>query len=204
MASVREYDLSHAIKKLQSLHNGDVGVVETIACGKRAIPALRALLFEREPSGLFETRCRVVQVLAKLDARDVLIEFLTDRHEATDPVERLGDDAVVNAVARAVARYRDEQVFQLLWALARRRPLPGLIAALGSLGRPESIPCLIDALAEDECRSVAEAALEKQGEAARIALLRTKARPLPPGGESASQVRQRHSILRLLVKLART
>jgi hypothetical protein len=202
MIDVRDDNLVQALKKLKSLRDGDVGVYETIGCGKRAIPALRELLFEREPSGLFETRCRVVQILAALDARDALVKFLTDLREAADSVERLGDDAVVNAAARALAKYRDGYVFQLLWELARRRPLPGVIAALGSFGRRETIPCLIDALAEDECRSAAEAALEKQGIVARAALKQAFEHPLPPDSASASQMRQRLSILRLLVKVA--
>lgn len=202
MIDVREDNLAQALKKLQSLHGGDAAVPEIVACGNRAVPALCDLLFEREPSGLFEIRCRVVEALAALGARDELIKFLSDRHDATDPVERLGDDAVVNAVARALAKHRDERLFHLLWSLARRRPLPGVIAALGAFGRPETIPCLIDALVEDESRSAAEAALRRQGTVAREALKQAIGRPLPDS-VSVSQLRQRHSILRLLVELVR-
>lgn len=202
MAAQTAHDVDQAINKLRSFHDGDLGVIDVIACGTRAIPALRALLFEREPSGLFQTRCRAVDALAALNARDVLLEFLSAPHEAIDPVERLGDDAVVNATARAIARYREEQVFQLLMTLARHRPLPGVIAALGSFCRPESIPCLIDALAEDECRPAAEAALIRLGPSARLALMHDAAPPAPsPEGESTSRMRQRRSILGLLAKI---
>jgi hypothetical protein len=202
MVAQTPHDVDQAIKKLRSFHDGDLGVIDVIACGTRTIPALRALLFEREPSGLFQTRCRAVDALAALDARDVLLEFLSAPHEAIDPVERLGDDAVVNAAARAVARYREEQVFQLLLTLARYRPLPGVIAALGKFDRPESIPCLIDALLEDECRPAAEAALDRLGPSARLALLQAATPPAPSlESDSASNMRRRRSALGLLAKI---
>jgi hypothetical protein len=196
-------ELKRALTRLRSLHDGDLGVGEVVAYGQPAVPHLRALLLEREPSGLFQTRCRVVQALAVLNARSVLIEYLTAPHQAIDPVERLGDDAVVNAAARAVAKYRDEDVFQLLLSLAKQRLLPGVVAALGSFRRREAIPYLVDALAEDECRPVAEAALEKLGPAARHALtLAVTETTSPPESESPSRIRQRQSALGLLVRLA--
>jgi HEAT repeat protein len=198
MVSAPAHDLKRAIEKLKSLHHGDLGVVETVACGARAIPPLRALLFEREPSGLFETRCRAVQALAALNARDVLVEYLAMPHEAPDPVEQLGDDAVLNAAARAVAKYGDEQVFQLLRHLAGRRLLPGVVGGLGEFIRPEAIPYLVDALAEDECRLSAEAALKKFGRRAYGALKRVATASSP---ESPSRTRQRQSALGLLAAM---
>jgi hypothetical protein len=98
--------LERAIGKLKPLHDGDQGFVDVIACGRQAIPALRALLFERGPSGLFQTRCRAVEALA----------------------------------------------------------------ALGASGRVEAIPYLVEALAEDENRLAAEAALRNYGSLAHQAL----------------------------------
>lgn len=131
------------------------------------------MLFERDPSDLFEVRCRAAYALAALGAHKVLLEFLRLPHDASDPVERLGDDAVINAAARAVAKWREEHIFRLLLALAKRRILPGVIAALGSFSRPEAIPCLVDALAEDECRPAAEATLSNLNQSARLVLCRT-------------------------------
>jgi hypothetical protein len=195
-------DVGRAINKLKSSHNGDLGIIDVIACGKRAIPALRDLLFERDRAGFFEVRCRAVDVLAAFRERDVLLEFLQAPHEVADPVERLGDDAVINAAARALAKYRDEEVFQLLMALTRRRLLPGVVAALGSFGRCEAIPYLISAIAEDECRPAAELALTRFGQSARSALMRA-ASSAPPAleGESPSRLRQRQSARRLLAAL---
>jgi hypothetical protein len=93
--------LRAAIDKLRSLHDGDRGVIEIAACGRRAIPALRALLFERGPSGLYEPRCLAVKALGALEAYDVLIEYLNAPRAIVDPIERVGEDAVLNAAARA-------------------------------------------------------------------------------------------------------
>jgi hypothetical protein len=196
-------DVRHAIDKLKLLHAGDAGVDEAVTCGRRAIPALRELLFEREPSGLYQVRRRAVEALAALGAYDVLMDFLRVPREADDPVERLGDEAVTNAAALAVAKMREEHVFQLLLTLAKRRHLAGVVAALGSYCRPEAIPILIDALSADDCRQAAEAALKKLGPVAQSALWEAAILRLPSTErESVSSVRRRRSALGLLGEMA--
>jgi hypothetical protein len=195
-------ELDSAIRRLRSLHDGDLGVADAVICGRRAIAPLRTVLFEREPSGLFETRCRAVQALSALNAREVLVEFLTRPHRAADPVERLGDDAVINATARALAIHRDEASFQVLLKISKERLLPGIVAAIGSFGRPAAIPYLVAGLVEDECRPYAEAALEKLGSRARGPLTEIVNAAASPDGESPSRLRQRQSALRVLVKMA--
>jgi len=201
-------ELDAAIQRLRSLHDGNLGLVETVRCGRRAIPALRTVLFEREPSGLFETRCRAVQALSALKAGEVLVEFLANPPCAADPVERLGDDAVINAAARALAKCRDENTFQVLLKLSKERLLPGVVAAIGSFRRAAVIPYLVAGLAEDECRPFAEAALGKFGARARGALTQivdatdVNATETSPGSQSPSRMRQRQSALRLLVSIA--
>jgi hypothetical protein len=197
-----EPDVDHAISRLKSLHNGDAGFVEVVACGKRAIPALRDVLFEREPSGLFQTRCLAAEALARLGAYDVLIEYLTKERIAGDPVEKLGNDAVINAAALAVAKRGDDQVFQLLLRLAERSSLTGVVAALASFGRAEAIPRLIEALEDDASRPTAEAALKKIGQNACPALIAAAKFRLPsPESESESNLRRRRSALRLLKEI---
>ena len=169
--------------------------------GKRDPAHLRALLFEREPSGLFETRCRAVEALASLGAQEVLIEFLESSHDIADPVEKLGEDAVINAAARALRDVREPRVFQLLLSLVKGRALAGVVAALGGFHRPETIPDLIDALAEDESRSQAEAAVRDMASLAHdaliVAALQDQTRP---ERESESRLRQRRSALALLLQ----
>jgi HEAT repeat protein len=195
-------DVGRAIAKLKSLYADDLCIDEVAACGRRAIPALRDLLFEREPSGLYQVRRRAVEALAELGAYDVLMDFLRVPREAEDPVERLGDEAVTNAAALALTRVREEQVFQLLLSVARRRYLAGVITALGSYHRTEAIPVLVDALATDDCRSAAETALKKLGSLTLSVLLKAAILPLPSTDrESVSSTRRRRSALGLLCEI---
>jgi hypothetical protein len=195
-------DVARAITRIRSLHDGEWGLIDAVACGSRAVPALRALLFERDPSGIYEPRRLAVQALAALGAHDVLVEFLSEARDAPDAVERVGDDAVMNAAARALAGVHEERIFQVLMDVAERRRLPGVIAALGALQRSEAIPHLVDALAEDDARPAAEAGLRAQGAAARSALVVTAARLSPSAdNESISSLRRRRSALGLLSEI---
>ena len=125
MTSKSSQNLAHAIAKLTLLHDGESGVSEVVAFGKAAVPALRAILFQREPSGLFQIRCRAVEALAALRAYDVLVDFLHHHEPAADPIERLGDDAVINAVAQGLKGLRDERVFSSAAAPCRKAGVDG-------------------------------------------------------------------------------
>jgi hypothetical protein len=200
--SVRQDSIDRAVDKLKSTSRCNAGLVEVMAYGRSAVPALRALLFAREPSGLFETRCRAVDALAAIKAYDILVEYLNARQAATDPVERLGNDAVVNYAAWAVARTREDSVFTLLLQLAQKPSLSGVIGALGTFGRHEAIPALINALEEDGSRNVAEFMLCRLGSAGYEELLQSAQRSLPSQErESESSRRRRRSSLSLLTRI---
>jgi hypothetical protein len=194
---IHDDDIRHALSELRSLHAGEAGVISAAACGSRAIPALRTLLFERDRSGLFQVRCRAVEALAQLSAYGVLGEFLTSHVESADPVERMGDDAVINVAAIALGQLRSEHTFHLLTELTEKRVMPGVIKALGAFHREETIPLLIAALEDDDCRAPAEAALRRLGIDARDALL-VALSPASSDGESESRLRALRSVLRLL------
>jgi len=195
----RDERLRRAIARLTSLHDGEAGLVDVVALGPVAIPALTEVLFSREPSGLFQARCRAVEALAALKAFSVLGEFLRLGHDKQDPVERLGEDAVVSTAARAIARLCEPWVYELLLDLARRRPLSGVLVGLGSFLRDESLAVFIDALQEDDLRLTAEAILRSFGTKARSALTAAALeREEDPAGESDSHLRKRRSALALL------
>ncbi len=197
-------NVSVAIARLKSFHD-ELGILDVIACGDQAIPALRNILFERERSGLYQTRCRAVDALSALRAHNVLIEFLQVERQITDPIERVGEDAVINAAALALASVREQRVLELLLRLARRPVLTGVIGALGAFEAEAAIPALIDALEEDASRVTAAGALRKLGGRARAALTRTVDVRLPTEtSESVSSVRRRRSALRLLAELGRS
>jgi hypothetical protein len=110
--------LQRALDRLLSLQDGDQGFLDVVACGSGALPALRRLLFTRDPSGLFQPRCRVVAALSALEVRDVLVaalsalevrdvlaDFLQAPRACADAVEAAGEDAVaLRALQRIAAR----------------------------------------------------------------------------------------------------
>jgi hypothetical protein len=189
------------IRDLQTLRHPGRVVLDLIGLGPAAIPILRRFLFRREPSGLYQPRCDAVLALAGLQAEDVLLEFLdrAPQLDISDPVERTGEDAVINAAARVLRHRRDDAVFTVLMRIAERRRLAGVIEALGEIGRREAIPRLIDGLFSDFTRSAAEAAIRKVGDAACETLIEVALRPVPNADfETPSSIRTRRSALVLL------
>lgn len=195
-------DVRAALSRLKSPRDGDRGVLDVVACGRRAIPALADLLFARDPSGLTQARVRAAEALSVLGAREVLIDFLDAPHDEADPVAQFGEEEVVSAVARALGDTHEERVFNLLLRLVHDRILPGIVAALGRSLRTEAIPELVRALGEDEARGEAETALKAFGAKALPALLVAAARaPRPETRETESELRRRRSALTVLVEI---
>lgn len=204
MPSSPKPDIHAAIEQLCSLHDGDRGVLAVIACGRRAIPRLKALLFKSEQSGLFETRCRAVTALRALGGSQVLMEFLSAVRPAADPVQRLGDEAVIEAAARALVSDRSDQPrFRFLLRLGHQWPyLAGVVEALGSFDRLEAIPALVLALDDDGARPAAEAALLRLGWPALRPLAAVARSPWPSAAnESDGSRRKRRSALSLILKI---
>jgi hypothetical protein len=195
-------NVARALEKLKALKTGDGGVTDAIVCGRAAIPALRDLLFERNCISIYQPRCRAVEALAALGAYDVLSDFLVASHEVEDPLQRVGEEAVVNAAALALAHLREKSTYELLFELAAHHPLPGVIAALAVFDRGESIPVLIEALAEDDARPIAAAALKRLGPATRMPLVTTAVLTQRlENSESSSSLRRRRAALALLIAI---
>jgi len=131
------------IEELNSLKEGAAAATRLIACGRSAIEPLRQSLLEGKPSVVYHSRRWAVEALAALGARDVLLEYLTQKKDIADPAIRLGEEAVKSAAARELMRWRSEEVFRLLLGLAQERCLPGVLGALGEFKRPEAVPCLV-------------------------------------------------------------
>lgn len=195
------------IECLKGLRDGDRAVAELVALGPSAVPPLRTFLFQREPSGIYEPRCNAVAALAALKAEDTLLDFIREAWTVRieDPIERTGEDAVINAAARAIRHRRDDDSFELLLRLARRHPMSGVIAALGDMGRDQAIPCLVRGLSSDFARRSAEAALRKFGPGASRQLIAAAldARPTEDS-ESETSLRTRCSALDLLGEIGVT
>jgi hypothetical protein len=194
--------LQDALSQLMSLQEGDRGVVNVVACGRDAIAPLRTLLFRREPSGLYAPRCRVVEALAALGAREVLRDFVQADRDVADPVESTGEEAVLNAAVRALRGESDEAFFQRLLALACTRRLAGPIELLGAFRRPEAVACLVAALADDVARTAAEDAIRHYGGTAQAALAAgATERDVRDGAETESSRRRRRAALGLLQQI---
>lgn len=194
--------IERAAARLKSLNEGGTGFLEVVELGADAVPALRSLLFEPEPSGLHQARGRAAEALAVLGAFDVLADFLVSRQPIADAAERLGEEVVIGAAARAIARLQEEWVYRLLNVLATHRRINGVLAGLGSFHRKGSIEIFIRALDEDEVRLTAEAILRGFGGAARPALIDAA---LDHGdadrSENESHLRKRRSALGLLLEI---
>jgi hypothetical protein len=201
--SANEHSLADLARKLRSLRDGDLAVVEAVAVGVRAIPTLREVLFEKDVAGVFEPRRRAVQALAALGAYDVLREFVASWRPTADPIRRMGDEAALSAAARALAGARDEQAFQVLFQAARRHPASGVIEALGEYRRIELIPILDAALGDDLLHAAAQDALRKLGRHAIPALVEIAAGSGRDrfSSEAFSEIRRRRSSLALLLEL---
>ncbi len=198
-----ERRLADMARRVRSLHDGELAVFDALAIGTEAVPTLRELLFERDPSGIFEPRRWAVQALAALHAFGVLKEFIARWHPASDPVERLGDEAVLSAAARALATAGDETAFAVLFAAAREHPVSGVIEALGCYKRAESIPVLIESLMDDCAARPAQEALHAFGQTAVPALVEATLRGIVGmnGRETPSSIHRRRRALSVLLEL---
>jgi HEAT repeat protein len=193
------YVLQSRINRLLSLHDGDAGVLDVVAYGPSAIPELRRILCKRERSGLYEPRRRVVETLAALGAEDVLVEFLESARQFPDPVENAGEEAVLNAAARALRRPCDDRAFRVLLSLAERRGLAGAIDALGRCGNPAALPCFLNALDDDLARPAAETVICTLGAAAWPGLVQVISER-DGDHDSGSSRRRRRSALSILLE----
>jgi hypothetical protein len=154
---------------------------------------------------LYETRRRAVEVLAALKAYDTLRDYLRTPRDITDPVERTGEEAVINAAARVLGGLGDERDIPLLFSLLKRYRFCGAIEAIGRFRLAEALPYFIDALADDFSRPAAEDAILKLGLTTQDALLRCAIRSAPLSErEVDTRKQQRRSALRLLLRLGQT
>jgi hypothetical protein len=151
---------------------------------------------------LYETRRRAVEVLASLKTYDTLRCYLGAPRDIADPVERTGEEAVINAAARVLGDLGDERDLPLLFALLKRGRLSGVIESIGRFRLAEALPYFIDALADDFSRPAAEDAILKLGLTSQDALLRCAIRSAPLSErEVDTRKQQRRSALRLLLRL---
>ncbi len=189
------------VEDLESLPGGDLTVALLVGCGQRAISPLRDFLLNGKPRGVFQPRQRAVEALGQLGAKDVLMEYLSQKRAIGDAVVRFGEEAVESSAARELTRWRTDEVFQFLMNLGQRRMLPGVVDALREFHRPDALPLLLRALEDDVCRPIAEEALRQIANLCKPELFKA-ARSVDLEFEEKPPVRQkRRSIMRVLSDL---
>jgi hypothetical protein len=188
---------------LECLPSGDLTVSLLVGCGQRAVAPLRDYLLHGKPRGIFQPRQRAVEALAQLGAKEVLIEYLSQKRVIPDFEVRFGEEAVENTAARALSQWPTDDVFAFLCSLAERRMLTGAIEALGKFERFEAAWILIRALGDDVCHPVAEEALRRSAETVKPLLLQA-ARRVNPEYEKPSERQRRRSVVRILADLVLT
>ena len=197
-----EKAIRRLVEKLNSLREGESAAVALVACGRRAVEPLRAFLREGKPSDIYQPRRWAIVALAGLKAKEVLLEYLRCPSPISDPVARLGEEAVQDAAAAALKQWPGEDVYEVLTAIVQRCHLPGAVATLGELGCTEAIPDIVAALEDDVCREAAEKALRKLGNSAVPELILAALNPWPDRNrESPSSLLRRSSAARLLAEI---
>ena len=195
-------EISHYIEQLSSLKEGARAVGKLIPCGQPAIEPLRQFLLEGKPSAIFQPRQWAVEALAGLQAKDVLLVYLKQKKDISDPDVQIGEEAVESMAARQLSKWPSEEVYQVLLETAQERCLPGALEALGEFRRVEGIPFLVKALEDDFCRPAAEDALRKIGASTRLELIHAVLTPRPDKEvETPSSLRRRGSSARLLAEI---
>jgi HEAT repeat protein len=189
------------IDRLNSLVDGQQASMRLAGFGCAAIAPLRQFLFSGAASGIFQPRQWAVEALGALGAKDVLLEYLARNDHIPDPVIRQGEDAVQSTAARLVARWKTDDVFQILLSLTDKRMLPGVIFALGEFRQTDALPRLERALEDDVARPASEEAFMKFGEAAADTLVSTVARRNMNGDEEVpSSLQRRRSAAKILAE----
>jgi len=192
------------VRDLESLPSGDLTVSLLVGCGERAVPVLREFLLHGEPRGVFQPRQRAVEALGELGAKDVLIEYLSEKREISNAVVRFGEEAVESTAARELARWPTEETFQLLLHFAQARTLPGAIDALAKFQRAEAAPVFLSALTDDVSRPFAEEALRMVAEKVRPALIQATQRGDDEEVEKPRDRQKRRSVVRILADMTVT
>lgn len=159
--------IDNLVVALDSIIDGDLAVDMLISCGKCAIPPLAKFLLQGYPRTVSLPRCRAARALGELGARSTLISYFKEYTRPLDASVLFAEDAVRSAAAQELARWKSDEVFEVLLDAAWQRTTGGLVLALGEFHRPESIPLLFEVLEDDLCREYAKESLLKMPDATR-------------------------------------
>lgn len=191
------------IAQLSNLQEGRSAVLQVVALGTAALPALANELLQGRPQSISEPRCRVVDALARLGAHDVLLDYLNGYETINDPQLRFSEDAVLSAAARSLKFDFSAEIYLALRRVGERRSTPGVLEALSLYRRQDCLHLFLSALEDDISRFAAMDGLRCYGDRAKGRLMTEalRAEPESPDLENASSLHRRRSCLRLLREL---
>ena len=167
LTDMSDQQIDRLIGALDSLKDGDLAVDMLIACGERAIRALALFLLKGSPRSISLPRCRAARALGALGACSALLTYFREYERPPDAAVLFAEDAVRSAAAHELARWKCDEVFQLLFDAARQRATGELVVVLGEFQRPQTIPLLYELLEDDLCRGHAMESLQGMSDAAR-------------------------------------
>lgn len=84
-------EISDLIRKLNTVTECDQAAVRLASLGTAAVSALKKFLFEGHPSVVYQPRRAAVEALARIGAKDILIQYLTRNNLIEDAGTRFGD-----------------------------------------------------------------------------------------------------------------
>ncbi len=196
-------DVDRLMQQLSTVTECDQAASRLARCGPRVIPALRRFLFDGRPSVVYQPRRAAVEALGELRAKDILVQFLTWKREIKDPATRFGEESVRNAAARELAKFRTQDVLDVLLGFALPQLQPGIVEALAQFGTIEAIPYFLLALEDDLCQAAAMDGLRNLGREAELVLVASALTRLPSSAEERpSSLRRRAKVLELLAEIS--
>lgn len=206
MATIAAQDVHGLVERLRDLSDGPRAFFEVVARGTAAVPFLEGLL--RGPSTtVFQPRRLAAEALGAIGGPagvEALLGALADSvGRRLDPQLRFAEDAVIDAIARQLARFPTQRVDEALRAALEEHPYPACALALGRHGDLQALPLLVEALHDDFARPSAQTALLGLGPAAVESLARALRSPrMRHGREGPSRIAGRAAAAALLGELS--
>ncbi len=201
LTELADATIRNLIDALESLTDGELAVDILIACGSRTVPFLSRALLDGAPRSIAVSRCRIVRALGGLGEEHILLQYLRNWKQPTDPAVSMAEDTVRSIAAKELLRWPSQELFDVLLVSVRQRASLGLIEALGAFGRGEAIPVFFQVLQDDLCRNAAKEMLRKTPEGTKIFALQLLAEHSLEGEQWPSSLHALQSSLALLSEM---
>jgi HEAT repeat protein len=200
--STADEDIEALVSRLDNLYSYLHVQVDIFRLGERAVPALVRFLLE-PPSQFPQGRVLAAEVLGRIKGERAFQGLLSaldpQRFRGLDPVLRLSEEDVQNAVAQQLARIRDRRAISVLLDALRTHHLVGAAEALVEFGETSALPWLVEGLEDAFKRDRFSKAIFTMGRTAIPSLIATlEQRRMYYEQELLPSVERRAEALRLL------